>query len=469
MKVLLINPPAYLGVAQVREGRCMQRAGAWTSVWPPLSLALTAAVLRRAGHQVKLHDSIVENISRSSLLQIAKEYQPDWCLFNSATPSIAGDMETVDEMAQALPPCRTAVLGIHPTALPEETFGLSKSLEVIIKGEPEQTALELVSAEKLDGIPGISYRRSGNIIHNPPRDAIEDLDGLPFPAWELIDKNLYQLPLSDKPFLLLATNRGCPFQCRFCADHVYYGKRLRKFSPKRIVDEIEHDANKIGVKQFLFWAESFTLDRGHAMAVAGEIISRKLDIGWVCNSRVDQVDREMLEAFKRAGCWMIGFGVESGSQRILDLMAKGTTIEQTRNAVSLAQKAGLQVTAHVMFGYPGETRDEMRATLELVKELNFDFAQFYAAVPFPGSELYRQAEKEGWLASRDWRFFEQNYSVIKTQELEPSEVESFRSRAFREYYMRPKQILKTMASLKTPAAWKQAVRALWEFRDWAGR
>ncbi|MBI4726467.1 radical SAM protein [candidate division TA06 bacterium] len=466
MNVLLINPPAYLGVAQVREGRCMQRAGAWTSVWPPLSLALTAAVLRRAGHRVKLHDCIVEKISRPRLLQLAKEFNPDWCLFNSATPSIAGDMETVDALAQALPRCRTAALGIHPTALPEETFGLSKNLEVIIKGEPEQAALELISAEKLDGISGISYRRNGEVFHNSPRAAIEDLDSLPYPAWDLIDKDLYKLPLSDRPFLLLATNRGCPFSCRFCADHVYYGKKLRKFSPRRIADEIEYDINDIGVKQFLFWAESFTLDRGHALATAREIINRKLDIGWVCNSRVDQVDPEMLNNFKQAGCWMIGFGVESGSQRMLDLMAKGTTIQQTRNVVNLAQKAGLKVTAHVMFGYPGETGEELRATLDLVKELNFDFAQFYSAVPFPGSELYWQAQKEGWLASRDWRLYEQNYCVIKTSELDPPEVEAFRSRAFREFYLRPGQVLKIIRSLKTGTAWKQEFRALWQFRNW---
>jgi len=468
LKILLVNPPAYLGVSQVREGRCMQRAGAWTSVWPPLSLALTAAVLRRAGHQVKLHDCIVENISRSRLVQIAKEYHPGWCLFNSATPSIAGDMETVDEIAHALPGCRTAVFGIHPTALPEETFAISKGLDVIIKGEPEQTALDLVTAEKLDGIQGISYRREAKVFHNPPRAAMDDLDSLPYPAWDLTDKNLYKLPLSDQPFLLLATNRGCPFSCRFCADHVYYGKRLRKFSTKRIVDEIEHDIKQAGVDQFLFWAESFTLDRDHALSVADEIISRKLNIGWVCNSRVDQVDPEMLERFKQAGCWMIGFGVESGSQRILDLMAKGTTIEQTRKAVAMAQKAGLQVTAHVMFGYPGETREDLRTTLDLAKELDFDFAQFYSVVPFPGSELYTQANDGGWITNRDWRFFEQNYSILKTAQLDPAEVEAFRSRAFREFYLRPKQIIKTVRSLKTPAAWKQAIRALWGFRDWAG-
>ncbi|HAD81450.1 MAG: hypothetical protein A2509_00255 [Candidatus Edwardsbacteria bacterium RIFOXYD12_FULL_50_11] len=468
MKVFLVNPPEYLGVAQVREGRCMQRAGAWTSVWPPLSLALTAAVLRRAGHQVLLHDCIVENISREKLAQIARGFKPEWCIFNSATPSIAGDMETVDALKNALPACRMAVLGIHPTALPEETFALSRHLEVIIMGEPEQTALELISAADLGSVAGISYRAAGMIKHNPPRPAIEELDRLPFPAWDLIRRDLYKLPLSDQPFLLLATNRGCPFHCRFCADHVYYGRRLRKFSAKRIVDEIEHDIKEIGVKEFLFWAESFTLDRQHALAVAREIISRKLDIGWVCNSRVDQVDREMLEAFKRAGCWMIGYGVESGSQRVLDLMNKGTTLEQTRAAVAAAQAAGLQVTAHVMIGYPGETSKEIEQTIALVKELRFDFAQFYAAVPFPGSELYAEARDKGMIESGDWRYYEQNFCVIRTDQLEPRQVERWRNRAFREFYLRPGQMVKTMAHLRTPGAWRQALKAVWEFRKWAG-
>jgi anaerobic magnesium-protoporphyrin IX monomethyl ester cyclase len=134
----------------------------------------------------------------------------------------------------------------------------------------------------------------------------------------------------------------------------------------------------------------------------------------------------------------------------------------------MAQKAGLQVTAHVMLGYPGETKEEMRATLDLVKELDFDFAQFYSTVPFPGSELYAQANNEGWITNRDWRFFEQNFCILKTPQLEPSEVEAFRSRAFREFYLRPKQIYKTIRSLKSLAAWNQALRALWGFRDWAG-
>jgi radical SAM superfamily enzyme YgiQ (UPF0313 family) len=446
----------------------MQRAGAWTSVWPPLSLALTAAVLRRAGHQVRLNDCIVENLSREGLAESARNFKPDWCLFNSATPSIAGDTETVDALKTAFPACRMAVLGIHPTALPEETFALSKHLEVIIKGEPEQTALELMSTVDLDSVAGISYRINGIIKHNPPRPALEDLDRLPFPAWDLIQRDLYKLPLSDKPFLLLATNRGCPFNCKFCADHVYYGRRLRKFSPQRIVDEIEHDVKELGISEFLFWAESFTLDRQHALSVANEIIARKLDIGWVCNSRVNQVDREMLEAFKRAGCWMIGFGIESGSQRVLDLMHKGTTVEQSREAVKTAQEAGLQVTAHVMIGYPGETADEIKQTIALVKELNFDFAQFYAAVPFPGSELYAEVKANGMTITDDWRYYEQNFCVIRTDQLEPRQVERLRNRAFRGFYLRPGQIIKTISHLRTPGAWRQALKAVWEFKDWAG-
>jgi radical SAM superfamily enzyme YgiQ (UPF0313 family) len=445
----------------------MQRAGAWTSVWPPLSLSLTAAVLRRAGHQVRIHDCIVERISRGQLLKIAREFRPDWCLFNSATPSIIGDMETVDLVKGTLTGCRVAVIGIHPSALPEETFGLSGKLDVIIMGEPEQTALELVSGLDPGSVKGICYLREGRITRTPPRPPIENLDDLPYPAWDQINKKLYQLPLSQKPFLLLATNRGCPFNCAFCADHVYYGKRLRRFSPKRIVDEIEYDIREIGVDQFLFWAESFTLDREHALAVAGEIIARSLKIGWVCNSRVDQVDGEMLAAFKKAGCWMIGFGIESGSQRVLDLMNKGTKVEQAEEAVELAKQADLQVTAHAMVGYPGETEEDIRRTVDLVKRLDFDFVQFYTAVPFPGSQLFAEVKAKGLTVTDDWRYYEQNYCVIKTDQLDPASVEKWRRRAFREFYLRPELVMRTIGRFKTPGDWAQAWRALKGFRDWA--
>ena len=468
MKILLLNPPAYLGVAQVREGRCMQRMGAWSSLWPPLSLALTAAVLRRSGHEVRLIDAVAETVPLAAVFERASAFAPDWCIVNTATPSIAGDVATAAAVTAAVPQCRTALIGIHPTALPDDTLQLSPAVTAVIRGEPEAAALDLASGEPLAGIPGISYRAANGIAHNPDRPPIANLDMLPYPAWDLIDRRHYRLPLSGQSFLLAATGRGCPFNCAFCADHVYYGRQLRRFSPRRIVDELEHDLTEYSIDQFLFWAESFTLDRQHALAVADEITRRGLKIGWVCNSRTDQVDLAMLQVFRRAGCWMIGFGLESGSQRVLDLMGKGATIDQSRQAVQWARQAGLQVTGHMMLGYPGETRSELLQTAAFARALALDYVQFYTAVPFPGSALYEQARRCGWLVTDDWRYYEQNYGVLRTGQLTPRMVESLRRSAYRRFYLRPSQLLRTAARLRTWTAWRQALRALAGFGDWAG-
>ncbi len=467
MRALLVNPPPYRGVAQVREGRCMQRRGAWTSVWPPLSLALTAAVLRRAGHQVRLIDAITANLSLEQLAAEADGYGPGLCIVNTATPSIDGDVAAAAAIKGRIPSCRTALIGIHPAALPDETFALSPLFDAIVRGEPEAAALDLASAQPLASIPGISFRTARGIRHNPDRAPIAGLDRLPFPAWDLIDIGGHRMPLSGEPFLLVPTGRGCPRHCRFCADHAYYGRRLRLFTPERIVDEIEHDLTAHGVRQFLFWAESFTLNRQHALTTAEELIRRRLSVGWVCNSRVDQVDPELLAAFRRAGCWMIGYGFESGSQRVLDLMGKGTTLAQAELAVDWAHRAGLQVTGHLMLGYPGETEQDIRQTINFAKGLRLDFAQFYAAVPFPGSDLYRQAVTHGWLTCSDWSRFEQNYSVLNAGQVLPSAVERLRRQAYRSFYLRPSQIIRTVRNLRTTGARRQALAAALDFGSWA--
>ncbi|HTY08130.1 MAG TPA: radical SAM protein, partial [Candidatus Edwardsbacteria bacterium] len=458
----------YQGVPQVREGRCMQRQGAWASLWPPLSLAMTAAVLRRAGHEVRLIDAIAAALPQQTVVGQAVAFSPDWCIVNTATPSIPGDVETAAALKQAVPACRIALIGIHVTALPGETLQLSPAIDAVIRGEPEMAALDLASGMPLPQVAGISYRGEQGSAHNPDRPPVAELDMLPFPAWDLIDKRRYLLPLSPTPFLLVATGRGCPHGCAFCADHAYYGRRPRRFSPGRIVDEIAHDVAAYGVDQFLFWAESFTLDRGHALAVAEEILRRGLKIGWVCNSRSDQVDPELLAALRRAGCWMIGYGLESGVDRVLGLMGKGSTVDQARQAVRWAHQAGLQVTGHLMLGFPGETRADLRRTAAFARELGLDYAQFYAAVPFPGSALYDQARRSGWLASGDWRRYEQNYGVLRAGELTPRTVEAARRAAYRAFYLRPSQLLRTAARLRSRAAWRQALRALASFGEWAG-
>lgn len=469
MRVLLLNPPAAKGVRMVREGRCMQREGAWTSTWAPISLATIAAVLKKEGFTVKLNDCIVESIDFSSLKKIILSFRPDLVILNTATPSIISDLSVSDLVQKINPSIKTAAFGIHVSALSEDSLKMNKNLDFVIRGEPEETAKQLIQRlrqnKSLANLPGISYRQGKKIIHNQDR-FIANLDSLPFPAWEEVKIENYRMPLSGKPFLLVGTGRGCPYNCLFCADKAYYGQRLRLRSPQKVVDEIEYDFKRFKVREFLFWAESFTLDRKFALEVCQEIIKRRLSIRFVVNSRVDHVDRELLYLLKKAGCFMIGFGIESGSDRVLRLINKKVTVSQIKKAVNLSKKAGLSVTGHFMLGYPGETKSEILKTIKLACMLPFDFAQFYCVVAFPGSDLYDLALKNKWIINKNWEFFEQNFSVLDSVNLNANKVMSLRRFAYRKFYLRPKIIFKTLSQIRNLQSFSFFLRSVFNFGGW---
>jgi radical SAM superfamily enzyme YgiQ (UPF0313 family) len=455
MKAYFINPPAANGVRIVREGRCMQRQGAWTAVWAPISLALLASLLKREGWETSLSDCIVQDIDFETLEKAVRDFQPDLVVINAVTPSLESDLLSCRTVKKAAPRAVTAAIGIHPTILPEECLALEPALDYVIRGEPELTVKELAAAIQNGtgpaGIAGLSYRSGNTVVREKDRVPLQNLDDLPLPAWHLVDRSKYILPFTDRPFLLIATSRGCPYSCTFCADAAFYGKKLRLRSPAKIVDELAWVKATFGISEFLFWSESFTINRQFCTAVAREIIARKLDVSWVCNSRVDHVDRELLDLFKKAGCWMIGYGIESGAQNIIDRMRKGITLEQIAAAVTASHAAGLEVTGHCVVGYPGETSATINQTIAMTKRLPFDFVQYYCSVPFPGSELYSEAKKEGWIVSNDWSRFEQNFSVITTPTLSADEVMAWRKRAYRRFYIRPRtvwNVLKKMKSFK---------------------
>lgn len=454
MKVYLINPPAVNGVEIVREGRCMQRKGAWTAVWSPISLALCAAVLEKDKFKVKLSDCIVEKINNQSLIRKIKSFKPNFIVVNTSTPSIESDLTICDLIKQNNPKIKIAVIGIHVTALPKESLKMSAGLDFVIRNEPEYTVLELAQKIRLnksfDKVLGITWKKGKKIQNNPDRHWIQNLDELPFPAWHLIDKNNYIMPFTNKPFFLVATGRGCPYRCTYCADHTYYGRILRLRSPKNIVDELEYSQKVYGVSDFLFWTESFTINQIFATSVCDEIIARNLKVRWVCNSRVDDVNLNLLKKFKKAGCTMIGFGIESGNQAIIDNIKKGITLRQSKQAVNWSHKAGLEVTGHSIIGLPGETKRTAHQTVKFAKELKLDFVQFYCAVPFPGSELYTQAKECGWITESDWTQYEQNFSILNYPNLSAKQIMTLRQEAYKSFYLSPKIIIKTLLKLRSP-------------------
>jgi len=470
MKVLLINPPASDGVKIVREGRCMQRQGAWTSTWPPITLALCGSILEKENIQVKLTDCIIKNIDFNSLKKQIGEFSPNLIILNTSTPSIESDLAIPKLAKEILPEVKVAALGIHVTALPEECLNLSSSLDYCIRGEPEFIVKDLTLALRdggsIKGISGLSYRTDGKIIHNKDREFISNLDELPFPAWHLIDPRDYRMPFKNVPFLLIATSRGCPYKCTFCADKAFYGTKLRLKSPKRVVDELEWVKKRFGVAEFLFWSESFTINNNFVIEICKEILSRELKVSWVCNSRVDNVNLSLLRKIKEAGCWMIGYGIESGNQKILDSVKKGTTLKQIREAVQWAKEAGLEVTGHCILGLPWETQETIKQTINFTIELDLDFAQYYCAVPFPGSKLYTQALEQNWINTTKWTKFEQNFSVLDLPNINADKIMELRRWAFKKFYLRKKIILKTLKRIKSFNQLKTFIRMIKDFLTW---
>lgn len=470
MKVLLINPPSSRGISYSREGRCMQQGGAWTTVWPPLSLALIASLLEREGWEVQLLDCGVEGIDMDGLRRRMIKFEPDFIIFSTATPTIVSDLLVTGLAKEVCPDSKVACFGIHVTVFPEESFRRAPGLDYVVRGEPEFTFRELAQAVKGKGaiseILGVSYRGTGSIVHNPDRGFPDKLDELPFPAWHLINPIHYRLPFSGRPFLLITPVRGCPYQCIFCAAMTYYGRKLRYHSPEKVVEEMKWIKDKFGVEDLLFWSEVFNVRRDFVLAVCDEIERKDVRLNWVCSSRVDQVDREMLKRIHRAGCWMISYGIESGCQEILDRSKKGANLEQTRKAVCLAKEAGLEVVGHFVFGLPGETKETIRETFKFAEGLGLDYAQFYCAVPFPGTQLYDLARSNGWLNTSDWTGFEQNCSVMDLPGLSSTDVMELRRKAYKDYYLRPRRIIRVLRKIKGFRELRSFFKKALDFSTW---
>ncbi len=284
--------------------------------------------------------------------------------------------------------------------------------------------------------------------------------------FHLINPIHYRLPFSGRPFSLITPVRGCPYQCIFCAAMTYYGKKLRYHSPEKVVEEMKWVKDKFGVEDLLFWSEVFNARRDYVMAVCDEIERKDVRLNWVCSSRVDQLDREMLNRIHRAGCWMISYGIESGSQEILDRSKKGANLEQTREAVCLAKEAGLEVVGHFVFGLPGETKETIRETYKFAEGLGLDYAQFYCAVPFPGTQLYDLARSNGWLNTSDWTGFEQNFSVMDLPGLSSTDVMKLRRKAYKDYYLRPRRIIRVLRRIKSFRELRGLFKKALDFSTW---
>lgn len=467
MRSYFLNPALKGGDRFIREGRCMQKAASWATAWPPISLALLATMAREHG-EVRLCDGNVEQLTLDQLLADVVAFNPDLVLINTGFPSIEGDMEVARAIKQRLPAARLVAFGVYFTMLELEGFAAQSCLDVCIVGEPEITFRDLVAAlaagrADLSAIKGLIYREGAEAHFTGLAPFLENLDTLPHPDRRLLKNDRYRLPTSGKPYTLVNTARGCPYHCTFCIVNSYYGRKLRKHSIPYVIEEIRQCVRDLGLDEFLFWEEVFTLDRKYLLALCQAILDAGLRIHWAATTRVSTLDDEVAQAMKRAGCYLVGLGIETASQTILDAAKKQQTVAEAERAVAICKRHDLRTMGHFIFGLPGETRATAEATIRFMCEIGLDYVQCYAAVPYPKTELGDIAKSRGWITASHWSQYDfGGASILRTDSLSPEEVDHFRRKAFLKFYLRPRYLARRLLTDVSP----RQILHLLSFTDW---
>jgi len=434
VKALLVNPPRFDGVSVIREERC--EVTERYSVLEPYSLLQIAALLRERGHEPAVLDMNGRELDYGDLEQAVRSFRPDAVIFRFTPTTFDHDIKTasiakgVDRTIKVAGICWT-LRTLAPMVMDE-----APDMDVYIRSEYEVTAPALVDAwdagADLGGVPGITYRSADGVKATGEPEPLKDHDQLPMPAYDLLpdlDPYFVTAP-AGKPFTILYTSKGCPYRCSFCT---VAGTPWKMRTAPGIMSELTHLKEKYGLRTASFFDETFTFNRKRAEELCRMMKEEDLNIKWYCNTRAHLVDRELLDLMRSAGCRGISFGIESGSQRILDSVGKSISVEQAREAVKYARQAGIKTFCSFIIGLPGEDWDSVNETISFVKDTLPTSAQFNVAVPYPGTKLYEQVHGSGAVIL-DFRKMYQDEAIVGTESMTPEELNRARELAYRTLY-----------------------------------
>lgn len=456
MKICFINPPFKAEFGKFsRESRspAITKSGA---LYYPLWLIYAAAYCEKAGYEICFLDAPAKQMNEEQSIAYVVQNASDASLFvyGTSTPSIKSDAAFASSIKRLLPGTFALLVGTHPSACPEETLGYSDLIDAVAIGEYDGVVLELANAIKagtdIMQVRGLCFKGDAGFVRTPQMPAMRNLDEIPF-ASEFIHKYLdpcdYFFAAATYPSIQIFTGRGCPFRCNFCVyPQTMHGHAFRARSAVNVVDEFEYIAKNFPeVKEVVIEDDTFTANKKRVLEICSMLVERRLNkrLRWLCNARVN-LDLETMQAMKKAGCRLIIPGIESGSQEILDNIKKGTKVEQFYSYVANAKKAGLLIHACYMVGNCGETKETMLQTLELALKLNTDTAQFFPLIPYPGTEAYDWAYRNGYI-ELDYEKYCQadgtHNTVLSLPHLSAQEMVDFCNMARKRYYLRPRYIL----------------------------
>ncbi|VAX23984.1 hypothetical protein MNBD_NITROSPINAE02-2206, partial [hydrothermal vent metagenome] len=405
----------------------------------PFFLGYLSSMLSQKGTINTIVDGVAENLSNAVFLERVAGYEPDIILMEVATASYLVDTYWLMKIKERLPNVKTIWAGTHVSAIKGKLLDENPMIDFLLTGEFEKSGLNLIEAIKNESgysdIKGIIYRDDkGVTIENPPCKLIEDLDDLPEP--ERLRVSIYRyndlFAGMEYPSLQIHASRGCPFPCIYCLwpQTLYGGQNYRVRSPEKVVDEIEKLVSEFGFKSVYFDDDTFNLGKKRILKICEEMGKRKLDIKWGAMARADTSDYETFEAMKKAGLVGIKFGVESGSQELVNNAEKDLDLSKVEKAVQWCKELSIKTHLTFTFGLPGETKETIDETIAYAKKLKPDSIQFSITTPFPGTKYYDMYKEKGNILTNEWEKFDGGqYTVIKSDNLSTEELENAVNRA----------------------------------------
>lgn len=489
--VLLVNPPTPDGGIWIRSQHRVGRRSRENMVWPQVELATFAACLSPE-YKVEVVDANATRMSWAEFDELLAKKRPKYYLTQVTAPTLTNDMYGI--FLAKSKGAATIAFGTHVTPNTLNTMVDYPAVDYVLRGEPELTLRELIDAldgktatnkhmiylmEKTDPtwkpisdeavakgdlstIKGLGWRQNGQIKMNPDRPFVPDLNELPLPMHELLPLNDYRLPLIKGPYAFVVPSRGCPAGCKYCIKHVSYNYSVRVRTAENVMEELWH-LKKQGINNVMFYADLFTVNREHVIDICKAMIKANINMKWMCNSRVDYVDEEMLSMMGKAGCHMISWGIESGSEVVLKRARKGANPAKAKQALTWARKAGIKNFGYFIIGLPGETEETIQETITFSKTLPLNVAIFHIAAPYPGTPFFYEVVENGWFRpGTNWEEVDMDKSTVLDYSeigLTAERLNYWQKRATREWALRPEPIWTILRGLNTWQGFKSAVSA----------
>ena len=463
MKILLINPPDK-NIISTNIPITIEDIRGFI---PPLGIMYIASYAEKnTEHDIEILDTQVEEMSYEDIEKEIKHRRPDVVGITAMTFTLI-DVILIAKIVKRIDEDIKVVLGgPHVNIYPHETINIPE-VDYIVLGEGEVPFTELIqnleNTKELKKIKGLVFKEGEKIVNTGSRELIDDLDRIPFPARHLTPyKKYYSLLAKQAPVTTMMTSRGCPYKCLFC-DRPHLGKKFRARSAGNVVDEMEECVD-MGIKEFFLYDDTFAVNRQRVFDICNEILNRDLDIGWDIRTRVDNVNKELLEKLREAGCERIHYGVESGNPEILKVLRKGITIEQVRKAFKMTKEVGITTSAYFMIGSPRETKSQILETIEFAKKLKPDFAHFSVTTPFPATPLYYMGLEEGQFKTDYWKEFAKDHTKdfvpeLWEENLTREELIGLLKYAYKSFYVRPKYVIKRILEVRSFEEFRRKAKA----------